>query len=188
MDPCIINICGCDGSGKSTILEHLKQQYPATYIKEPHNDAFIKQIKETNDVFKQIDLFAHDRYLLYKDIEFPLTTHLISDRSFICSLVYQSIEIETKHHWPPFCAINQVYSSQLAVFLPTLVIYVYARPSIIHHRLSERSEEHYLTINQIQRIQSRYDLIFKLFNLNVLMIDTTSTPIHSNISRIISNL
>ena len=182
----LCHLVGCDGSGKSTILNALQSTYDANYIKEPFNQHYIDQIHATDDIFKKIEYFAYDRYELYKDIEFPLSKTIVSDRSFICSLVYQSLEIEAKHLWPPFSAIKQVYDQQLAIVPPSLVIYIHAEPSVIHRRLSARGEDHYLTLDQINAIQTRYQLIFQLFNLNVLPIDTSLTPIDINVSKILS--
>ena len=186
VDPLLITLAGVDGAGKSTILNALQSTYDATYIKEPASQHYIDLISSTNDVFKQIDYFSADRFNLYKDIEFPLSKTIISDRSFICSLVYQSLEIEAKHLWLPFSAIKQVYDQQLAIVPPNLVIYIHAEPSVIHRRLSARGEDHYLTLEQINAIQTRYQLIFQLFNLNVLPIDTSVTPIGINVSKILS--
>lgn len=185
-DPQLITLVGCDGSGKSTILSNLQSIYDVTYIKEPYAQQYIDQISTTDDIFKKISLFAWDRYELYKDIEFPLSKTIISDRSFICSLVYQSLELEEKYQWPPFSAIKQVYDQQLSIIPPNLVIYIHAEPSVIHRRLSARGEDHYLTLEQINAIQTRYQLIFQLFNLNVLPIDTSMTPIDINVSKILS--
>jgi len=182
----LCHLVGCDGSGKSTILNALQSTYDAIYIKEPASQHYIDLISSTNDVFKQIDYFSADRFNLYKDIKFPLSKTIVSDRSFICSLVYQSLEIEAKHLWPPFSAIKQVYDQQLAIVPPNLVIYIHAEPSVIHRRLSTRGEDHYLTLDQINAIQARYQLIFQLFNLNVLPIDTSLTPIDINVSKILS--
>lgn len=185
-DPQLVTLAGVDGAGKSTILNALQSTYDANYIKEPFNQHYIDLIKSTDDVFKQIDYFAMDRFNLYKDIEFPLSKTIVSDRSFICSLVYQSLELEDKYHWPPFSAIKQVYDQQMAIVPPSLVIYIHAEPSVIHRRLSARGEDHYLTLDQINAIQARYQLIFQLFNLNVLPIDTSITPIGINVSKILS--
>ena len=185
-DPQLVTLAGVDGAGKSTILNALQSTYDATYIKEPFNQHYIDLIKSTDDIFKKIEYFAYDRYELYKDIEFPLSKTIVSDRSFVCSLVYQSLELEDKYQWPPFSAIKQVYDQQLAIVPPSLVIYIHAEPSVIHRRLSARGEDHYLILDQINAIQARYQLIFQLFNLNVLPIDTSITPIGINVSKILS--
>lgn len=184
----IYHIVGLDGSGKSTIIDHLKQQYPATYIKEPSSPHYIDLINNTANIFKKIEYFAVDRFSLYKDIEFPLDQPLISDRSYICSLVYQSLELESQCNYTPFEAITHIYNSQLAIIKPTLIIYVHAYPTTIHHRLSNRGPSHYLTLDQIKAIQARYQLIFQLFNLNVLSIDTTTQSISSSLTQILSHL
>lgn len=185
MLPHIVALVGCDGSGKSTITSKLKKIYPATYIHEPYHPHIIKQINSSFSIFDKINLFAQDRYLLYSSLNFDST--IISDRSFLCSMVYQSLELETLN-WDTFQSIKYIYDAQIGLIPPTLVIYIHANPDIIHHRLQTRDKSHHLSIEQIIKIQERYNYIFKLLHINVLSIDTGSTSIENNISKIISHL
>ena len=181
----IIHVVGPDGAGKSTILRSLQDVYPATYIHEPYHPHIIDQINATTSIFDKINLFAQDRHLLYKSLKFDST--IISDRSFICSLVYQSLELESQH-WPSFMAIKHIYQAQYNLILPTMVIYIHAKPNVIYNRLQGRDKSHHLTIDKIVHIQARYNYIFELFHINVLPIDTSNTSLDNNVSKIISHL
>lgn len=181
----LCHIVGCDGCGKSTIIKHLKNSYPATYIHEPYHQNIIDQINESSNTMDKINLFALDRHLLYKSLNYNST--IISDRSFICSMVYQSLELESQG-WPSFQSIKHIYQAQLSVIPPTIIFYIYANPLITYNRLQSRDSSHHLTTHQIVQIQSRYSYIFDLFNLKPITIDTSSTTIENNVSKIISNL
>ena len=181
----IVHLVGSDGAGKSTILKSLQDNYPATYIHEPYHPEIIQKIHESTSIFEKIDLFAQDRHMLYKSLKYDST--IISDRSFICSMVYQSLELESQH-WPPFMAIKHIYQAQYDLIPPTLVIYIHANPITIYHRLQSRERTHHLTIEQIVHIQARYNYIFDMFHIKVLPIDTSHTSLDNNVSKIISHL
>jgi len=176
-----IVFCGVDGAGKTSIINRLRNQLNATYIKEP-----TKEI-EAAPVFKKISLFAQDREEQFRDIKFPLTRHLISDRSYICSLVYQSIEIEKEYGWSTYQSINYVLEQQPETPRPDIVIFIHASTSVIIKRLMSRNEER-LTFDQINEIQNRYSLVFKLYNFNTLSIDTTRHSINSSVNNILNHI
>ena len=139
----------------------------------------------TTDIYKKVKLFAIDRYKLLKDIDFNNT--VVSDRSYICSLVYQSLELERNHNYIPFESIGYIYNEQLAIIKPTLVVYLHCEPDIIYERLQNRSNDDMLSIEEIIRLQARYHLVFKLFNLNVLTINTNHS-ISNTVSKVLSHV
>lgn len=185
----IIHLVGCDGCGKSTIHNNLRSELPnVTYTKEP-----AIKYKEKLDVNNAIEYFAKDRHNLYNELNASKNNVIISDRSYICSLVYQSLELEKEKilHFPE--SIYHIYDSQLSVNLPSMIFYIHCSdPYKIQKRLSTRKYEtdDILTITQINAIQSRYLAVFKLMNYDniVIPIDTSTQPISYTISQIISHI
>lgn len=91
---------GGEGSGKSTTIESLKKIYPnAIFVSEPGGTSLGKELKK--QIFNQkreditdVYLFATARAELIATIVAPALAEgktVISDRSFITSLVYQGI-------------------------------------------------------------------------------------------------
>lgn len=182
----ICHICGCDGTGKSTIISHLKSQFPATYIKEPHNPTLINLIKSSDDPHEKTILFLKDRQLLYNELLNTPQQMIISDRSFICNIVYQSLEMTDEL---PITSIYHIYNLNKTIPFPTHVIYLTTSPYLIANRINKRPNETSPTYHTIRQIQNRYKLVFKLLNITPLIIDTThqSTQIQ-NLNTIIDYL
>ena len=176
----ICHIVGCDGCGKSTILAQLHDNYPATYIKEPMDRSIITE----PNIFKKVRLFANDRKLIYDQLK-GVTGPIISDRSFICSVVYQSLEFNES---PPISSIHYVYKCNQDIPMPTQVVYLTTNPDVIVKRISNRSDEDVPSVTWIKSIQERYQLVFKLLDIEPLVIDTSHSNISDNVSRIISIL
>lgn len=184
----IIHLVGCDGCGKSTIHNNLREELPnITYIKEP-----VIKSKEKLTVNDAIEYFAKDRHKLYRGVDVR-DNIIISDRSYICSLVYQSLELERERRLSFPESVYYVYDSQLSIHKPNMIFYIYCSdPYKIQKRLYTRKHEKdsILTISQINDIQSRYLVIFKLMGYDgiVIPIDTTNQPISYSVSQIISNI
>jgi thymidylate kinase len=170
---------GCDGSGKSTIIEALKSHYPATYIKEPSLDATINILKETTNPHTKVDLFTNDRKQIYKT-KFEGT--VISDRSFICNMVYQSLELP----YTPIKSLYYIFRLQRTIPLPNQVFYVTANPTIIEKRLTSRNEP--LTLDQIKAIQQRYLTTLQLLDIEPIIIDTSYLTIDQCVMKCVSYL
>lgn len=180
----VIALTGCDGSGKSTIVSRLSEQYPVKYVKEPSNPSIIEQIKSSDNIFKIIRLFVKDREQLYEQLNREQHSIIISDRSFICSMVYQSLQFDSL----PIESLNYIYKCNQMMPIPDQVIYVYAQPSCIVERLNHRKDNDTLTQQQVKAIQDRYQLVFQLLNIKPITIDTTHTTISDNVSKILSAL
>ena len=179
----IVCLCGADASGKSTIIHHLKEQYPATYIREPSNPFIIDEIKICDNIYKKIRLFAQDRKLIYNELN-TTTSTIISDRSFLCSMAYQSLEFPNEI---PITALHYIYKCNQDVPHPNVVIYTTATPDVINRRLKARGEPT-LSTKYIHDVQSRYQLVFKLLDINPIIIDTTYSSINDNVSKVLSIL
>ena len=143
----LVHICGCDGTGKSTIINQLKTIYPSsTFIKEPHYQTLIKLIKSSTDPQERAILFNKDRQLLYNELSSNPPQLLISDRSFLCNIVYQSLEMTDQL---PIDSIHYIYNLNRYIPHPTLTIYITATPYIIANRINSRPNEKSPSIQSI---------------------------------------
>lgn len=176
-------LAGCDGVGKSTLFKFLQNEIDAKFIIEP-TIGTKEKLKSCHDPIKRVSIFADDRRQIMNEIFTCPQSTIISDRSYICSLVYQSLEIESELHWTPYESIKFIMDNNPNVYIPNLVIYITCYPSIAVERCNNRHET--LTITDAKRIMDRYDFVFQLMNLNVVKIDTSNTTIEDNISKIMS--
>ena len=178
----IVHITGCDGTGKSTTINNLKKQLPnAIFIKEPHNQTLINLINTSTDPYERAILFNKDRSLLYNELNLTNPDQLIiSDRSFICNIVYQSLEMTDQ---PLIESIHYLYNLNRNIPQPTHVIYLTTSPYIIANRINSRPNETSPTYHTIRQILNRYKLVFTLLNITPLIIDTSTT---TNINQIIT--
>jgi len=84
-------LCGTDGQGKTSVINKI-QDYgaDAIFTREPYEN-----IAPYEDPIEASYQFAMDRYRHMKDVIIPAKKagkDIISDRSYICSLVYQSYD------------------------------------------------------------------------------------------------
>jgi len=174
----LVQLVGPDASGKSSIWRQLIKDHLETsnnnskvvFIREPNDLELINMIKESVDVFEKIKLYALDRQQLYKKFENDPPEIIVSDRSYICSLVYQSLQVELECDVPLYTAIEIVMNNQHQIRVPDLVIYTYAQPSTLYDRCVNRGE--FMTPQYAQQLMRRYELVFELFKLNVIKINT----------------
>jgi len=118
---------GIDGSGKTSLIEELSKdedllKYKPIIKKEPFDESFIensfKKIENLNEKNKALCLtlaFAYDRVFLEEKYKTFYEKNLVlSDRSFISSLAYQSIYIDLE--WV-YCVNKFFRKPDLVVFL-----------------------------------------------------------------------
>jgi dTMP kinase len=119
---------GIDGSGKTSLIEslfndeELAKRFNIKIKKEPFNRKFIeesfKKMKNLNDKNKAILLtlaFAYDRVFLEEEFsKFYNNSLVLSDRSFISSLAYQSLFLELK--WV-YCVNKHFKKPDLVIYL-----------------------------------------------------------------------
>lgn len=181
-----IHIVGTDGVGKSTIVEKLKTSYPnATYIREPSIE-MKEKILSCDDPIEKVKLFVQDRKNIYRSIQKDQL--IISDRSFICSMVYQSLELDAI--MLPIDSIPLIFNAniQSGIPMPHKIIYLYCESYELHRRLSKRHNEETPTIDHLKKLQDRYKLVFALLNISPLVINTTSYSSNQCISMILPHL
>ncbi|HIQ50438.1 MAG TPA: dTMP kinase [Nautiliaceae bacterium] len=171
---------GIDGSGKTTIINELSKdkdlkKHKIIIKKEPFDKNFLescfKKIRSWDEKNKAICLslaFAYDRVFLEKKFEKYYNKYLVlSDRSFVSSLAYQSIYIELD--WI-FC-INKFFRK------PDLLIYLDVNVENALKRIKERSEkgiDYFEKKEFLEKLKKSYEKIldflknkdYKIFKVN----------------------
>ncbi len=124
-----IAFTGIDGVGKTTVIKRIQDSgMDAVFTREPYYNI----PKTYNDPVEASYEFAKDRYRHMKDVIIPTIKqgiNIISDRCYLCNLVYQSVD-GVDLQWimdiqPP----NLVY--------PDAVIWMYSDPAIAAQRSGE---------------------------------------------------
>ncbi len=128
---------GCDGVGKTAFADHLAAH---------HGFEVVHSARSPDGV----DLAVRHRGI----IETPGRRAL--DRSFVSELVYGPL-----HHGGSRLSWDQaVELSQLVAALDGVFIYLTADPRCILDRLQRRQNGEVWRLNQVQRLQDRYDVVF----------------------------
>lgn len=100
----LISIDGIDGCGKSTQVGLLTDALQATRIQEISPTRWGKTLRamESPSLAQQLALFTADRACLAETLEAAAgseTNHIVSDRSFLCGVAYQSHESPLTPHF-----------------------------------------------------------------------------------------
>lgn len=96
---------GIDGAGKSTLHASLKKAVEVdetlaekfVFTKEPYASKYIKLLKPAKDPIERAAIFVADRCIHMREVVLPALKEgkiVVSDRSYISNLIYQSSEIE----------------------------------------------------------------------------------------------
>jgi dTMP kinase len=168
---------GTDASGKSSIHRRLMQHYKsALFVREPYYSHNVQKLKHCNDPLSRIKIFIEDREQLYREVILPNNKNLIiSDRSYISNLVYNSLELESTLNLSTQQAINYIEDNQPNILYPDHILYTFSSPMVINNRCHNRNEE--MSIEYAQQLQDRYKLIFDMFNINYTTINTNDNNI-----------
>lgn len=135
---------GGEGTGKSTLLKLLKEEFPAdTFTAEPFKEAtiFPEILKWKNgeldlDEVEETLLFAQQRKELNHSVFIPAmenNTRVWSDRSIISNLVYQFLRTPLSRN--EILELNQEVDSEFS--LPDLVILLDGDPKSLRERLQK---------------------------------------------------
>jgi len=157
---------GIDGSGKTSLINELSKdkdlkKYKPIIKREPFDKKFLencfKKISSWDNEEKALCLslaFAYDRAFLEKEFKDYYGKNLVlSDRSFISSLAYQSIYIDLD--WV-FC-INKFFKK------PDLVIYLDTDVDIALRRINQRSEKSITYFEKkefLEKLKESYKKVF----------------------------
>lgn len=130
----VIVLEGCDGSGKTTMADHLAGRYGFRVVHSPRSPDSIDLVQRHRDI---------------------ITTpgRVALDRSFISELVYGPIfHGRSRLSWP-----RAVDLAKLVADREGAVVHLTAEPHTIQARLRDRRDGDPLTLALIERVQQQYD-------------------------------
>lgn len=152
-----IIIEGCDGVGKSTLVEKLKKHYKVDSIRLSYKDP-----KDYNFYSRILD-----------------KTDCIFDRSFLSELVYSPV-------FGRECQLTEDEVSSLYLQAQKMKIFILNTDTDeIYRRLYRRGDEHYEIMKNIENIQQRFIELSETFNIEV--IDTSKMTLQDVIERVDSH-
>lgn len=147
---------GCDGTGKTTLVNQLKKHYNIDSLRLTYNDP------------KDYNFYSR---LLEK-------TNCIFDRHFLSEIVYANI-------FNRRCELTANEISELLIKMKKLNIKCFILTTDIleiQNRLNERGTEEIEVLNNIINIQSHFIQLADMFNIEI--IDTTKITVPEIIERI----
>jgi dTMP kinase len=171
---------GIDGSGKTTLanflFNYLKSKNYSVYLKaEPFDREFIentfKKIRNIKDEKLKSTIltlaFAYDRAFLEDETNYNNFDFVISDRSFISSLAYQSLNLPLE--W--IFEVNKFFKK------PDLVIYLDLSPEVAIKRIEERNNKksYYEKIEFLKKVRKNYKKVINFLKkkkINIIIINS----------------
>lgn len=167
-------VCGCDGTGKTSTIQKIKNLHPNkyTYTQEPFDILYKSALSITTDPYEQALIFSADRANHYINLLSKSDKPILCDRYNYCNYVYQSLDMEKHYNIPVDDAIKWLEKIQPFTPSPDKVIYLHCSPEVAYKRITNRGEV--TTLNSIQSIMSRYEYVFNYFNIDPIIIDTTT--------------
>lgn len=149
----VVILAGCDGTGKSTCFNKLKQSVDANFIKESYTkDVEAKRLRAlfTASKINDNDLTIYDRATVLDD------------------LVYDPVIANQESMLVPMMG-----KGSLNLFLfGCLIIYFDLDDYEITRRLEKRKDD-YITVHQVNKIKNSYQKVFNDFNLDPVKINVT---------------
>jgi dTMP kinase len=126
-------IVGCDGQGKTTVINRIQDSgYNGVFTREPYQTLKVKKNILGVDQVETTYIFALDRHQHMRDVIIPAKKEgrdIISDRCYLCSVVYQS-ESGIDARW-----IMAIQPTNLV--FPDAVIWMQGDPAIAAQRSGE---------------------------------------------------
>lgn len=191
----LITFEGIDGSGKSTVIEHINKYltaklYNVIVTREPYSETIRDIIKsEKLHNLTECALFLADRAEHVHRIITPYNnSHIIlCDRYIDSTIAYQyggnGININELHR------LNNIFSMGIT---PTRTYYLDVYPSVAKSRVASRKNEEYdkydvQSYEFFQRVQAGYEFQYKNFSNRICKIDANQ-PIEKVIRDIINDL
>ncbi len=184
----LIIVEGADGTGKTTLASNLERSLTSKGInvklfREPWDDPSGKLIRELLrrgellDPLPELMLFLSSRASLMRELERYLNQDviLISDRSYISSLVYQGLLRGLG--WELVRELNRIVCPQW--YRPDLVLVTHVPIQVLKERLSaslKNSSYDRMKLQDLERLLEAYRMLPELLpNLNVKLIDTSAS-------------
>jgi len=184
MKPCIIAIEGVDGTGKSGVVDSLKEQFSNlrwVFTQEPSNTGYRTLIKGSINLGDEILLallFAADHRHHIEQVVKPGLKEgkvIITDRYLHSHLAYQTStligELEDPEGW-----LKNIYSADW-VHPPDLVIHLTAPPETCEARVKAASRsvlDNYEKADFLAKVEANYQRFYKdpVYASKVVEIDT----------------
>ena len=170
----VIFIEGVDGSGKTTLINKLKEKYKTANVEfltpfsfEEGGKEKLLSIAESSDLKKEITYLAdvHKRFkaMLNERLENQIETFFIVDRSIMSFLAYQLLDykyaMERKKSFDNPKEI-EILLSQVSYFpFEASFIYLDVKKDILLNRVEERKEKDILD----KRLMFGYDSLLRLY-------------------------
>ena len=154
-----IIIEGCDKSGKSTLIEALKNQIPSM--------VGLKLLSKPADGTDRSKQYIKQMYIHMADMSRNQTAHYLFDRWYPSQMVYSFKRKHDDLDDPWFMQFEQELSKT-----PNLYILLDVDPDLIEKRFDE-DQEKFAKKNEINKIKQRYAKHYKMCQLNKMIIDPT---------------
>ena len=123
----LINIEGIDGSGKTTLVNHLKTKFNNIYFtREPTENFEYNSLKRLNNKYDSIYnffLFTYDRINHQEEIKNNIDKIIISDRYITSSIAYEGPLIDQFFNNIDE-TINYILNVSKMIILPDIIIYL----------------------------------------------------------------
>lgn len=154
-----IIIDGCDKSGKSTLIEALKNEIPSLIGMK-----LLTKPWDNSDLSKQ---YIKKMYIRMADMTRDQSAHYLFDRWYPSEMVYSFKRGYNSMQDPFFWDFEKELRKT-----PNLYILLNVDKKLIAKRF-ETDGEDFAKVTEIDRIQKRYLKHFKLCQLNKIMVDPT---------------
>lgn len=129
----LIEVCGLDGSGKTTLINDIQDTgYDAVFTREPYNRTIGEEYRHIPDYNGVCYSFAVDRHYHMKEVIIPALNQgktVICDRGLHCNLAYQAYEGATME-W-----IMHIQSPIMV--MPDAIIFLRGNSSVCAERAGE---------------------------------------------------
>lgn len=168
----LITIEGVDGSGKTSVVNHLKtvfKDYDILFTREPYDEDMRDAIERNEgNAKRQLLLFLLDHYNHQETVIEPALKEqrvIISDRYIDSCIAYQSVALNTSIESIEKYHVNSIY--------PHLTILLYGDvPSFIRRASKRKGAVNMFADIKMQRaVQARYIVLAKKYKSRFIIID-----------------
>lgn len=154
-----IIIDGCDKSGKSTLIEALKNEIPSLIG--------LKLLTKPKDASEQAKQYVKAMYIHMADMTRDQKAHYLFDRWYPSEMVYSFKRGYNALEDGWFWAFEQELRKT-----PNLYVLLHVDPELVKARFESEGEA-FAKTGEITKIQRRYQEHFKKCQLNKIMVDPT---------------
>ena len=176
-----IIIEGVDKSGKSTIIEKMKNQFEyGLAIKNmiKPKDALEEETGRIIDMYDQILRISSQ-----SDLKNPSNRNFtyILDRFYQSEIVYSILRGNDRFEEEGFMAVVDLWENKIAK--DTLLVLLETDPAIVAERFKTCGED-YVKEGQIRMLQERYNRCFEMSKLPKIKLDTTQLGVEKSLELI----